>query len=315
MAERQGFEPWVRKRTTVFETAPFDHSGTSPHDQVAEAGGLQGGRRLAESPVACKAAGRRGKALEHPQLLSFPALTRTPKRLYFAPHFAGRTDLAGRPDFGMIRIHRDPEAGTGLLKDFEAAMFAVIRTGGKQYKVAKDDIITVEKLLGEPGDTVEVGDVLMIGEDGKAPTVGTPLVDKAAVFAEVVEQTKSDKVIVFKKQRRQGYRRTRGHRQNVTVLKVLDVSPSGAKPKAAAKKAAPKKADAPAKDAAEAKKPAAKKPAAKKPAAKKPAAKKEAAPKETKAKAAPKKEAAAKKPAAKKPAAKKKAPAKKADKE
>ena len=189
-------------------------------------------------------------------------------------------------------------------------MFAVIRTGGKQYKVAKDDIITVEKLLGEPGDTVEVGDVLMIGEDGKAPTVGTPLVDKAAVFAEVVEQTKSDKVIVFKKQRRQGYRRTRGHRQNVTVLKVLDVSPSGAKPKAAAKKAAPKKADAPAKDAAEAKKPAAKKPAAKKP-----AAKKEAAPKETKAKAAPKKEAAAKKPAAKKPAAKKKAPAKKADKE
>ena len=194
-------------------------------------------------------------------------------------------------------------------------MFAVIRTGGKQYKVAKDDIITVEKLLGEPGDTVEVGDVLMIGEDGKAPTVGTPLVDKAAVFAEVVEQTKSDKVIVFKKQRRQGYRRTRGHRQNVTVLKVLDVSPSGAKPKAAAKKAAPKKADAPAKDAAEAKKPAAKKPAAKKPAAKKPAAKKEAAPKETKAKAAPKKEAAAKKPAAKKPAAKKKAPAKKADKE
>ena len=59
-------------------------------------------------------------------------------------------------------------------------MFAVIRTGGKQYKVAKDDIITVEKLLGEPGDTVEVGDVLMIGEDGKAPTVGTPLVDKAA---------------------------------------------------------------------------------------------------------------------------------------
>ena len=162
-------------------------------------------------------------------------------------------------------------------------MFAVIRTGGKQYKVAKDDIISVEKLLGEPGDTVQLGDVLMIGEDGKAPTVGTPLVEKASVTAEIVEQGKGDKVIVFKKKRRHNYRRTRGHRQELTVLKVLDVSPTGAK--AAAKKPAAKKAD----DATE------DKPAKKAP-AKKPAAKKEAA---------------GDKPAAKKPAAKKKAPAKK----
>ena len=66
-------------------------------------------------------------------------------------------------------------------------MFAVIKSGGKQYRVAKDDIITVERLLGEPGDTVALDTVLMLGEDGKAPTVGTPVVDKAAVFAEVVE--------------------------------------------------------------------------------------------------------------------------------
>jgi len=185
-------------------------------------------------------------------------------------------------------------------------MFAVVKTGGKQYKVAKDDIITVERLLGEPGDTVEIGDVLMIGEDGKAPTVGTPLVDKAAVFAEILEQSRADKIIVFKKKRRQGYRRKHGHRQDQTVLKVLDVSPTGTKPKAAAKKAAPKKADK-ADDAAP-----------EKPAAEKPAAKKADDAKETKApakakapakKAAPKKEAAAEK----KPAAKKKAPAKKAD--
>ena len=80
-------------------------------------------------------------------------------------------------------------------------MFAVIRTGGKQYKVAKDDIIIVEKLLGKPGEKVRLGDVLMLGEEGKAPTVGTPLVEKAAVTAEVIEQGKGDKVIVFKKKR------------------------------------------------------------------------------------------------------------------
>jgi len=120
-------------------------------------------------------------------------------------------------------------------------MFAVIRTGGKQYKVAKDDIITVEKLLGEPGEKVQLGDVLMLGEEGKAPTVGTPLVEKASVTAEVLEQGKGDKVIVFKKKRRQNYRRTKGHRQEQTTLKVLEVSANGTK--TAAKKKAPKKAD------------------------------------------------------------------------
>ena len=114
-------------------------------------------------------------------------------------------------------------------------MFAVIRTGGKQYRVARDDEIVVEKLSAEPGATVEIGDVLMIGEPGKAPKVGTPVLEKAKVFAEVVEQTRDDKIIVFKKNRRKGYRRKAGHRQEVTVLRVTDVSASGRKSAAKAK--------------------------------------------------------------------------------
>jgi len=180
-------------------------------------------------------------------------------------------------------------------------MYAVIKTGGKQYRVANGDVIAVEKLAGDPGSTVSLAPVLMLNDD-KSSTVGTPIVEGAAVSAEVLEQTRGDKIIVFKKKRRKGYRRTMGHRQDLTVLRITDVTGKG---KAAAKpvaKAAEKPAEE-AKPAAEAEKPAEAKPAAKKPAAKKPAAKK----------AAPKKPAA-KKPAAKKPAAKKPA-AKKADKE
>ena len=126
-------------------------------------------------------------------------------------------------------------------------MFAVIQTGGKQYRVAKDDVILVEKLAGESGQSVELGNVMMIGEEGKAPTVGTPFIDKATVSATVVDQTRGEKVVVFKKQRRQGYRRTKGHRQDLTVLKITGISASGKKA-AAPKKAA--KAEAPADDAA-----------------------------------------------------------------
>ena len=181
-------------------------------------------------------------------------------------------------------------------------MFAVIRTGGKQYRVAKDDTIVVEKLAGDPGTMVELSEVLMIGS-GKSASIGSPIVDKAAVFAEVVEQSRADKIIVFKKHRRKNYRRTRGHRQQQTVLRILDVSPTGAKPKAVAKakaapqgtpKATPKPAAKPEpqkETKKEAKKPEAKKPAAKQE-AKKPGAKK----------------AATKKPGAKAPAKKKAAP-------
>jgi len=174
-------------------------------------------------------------------------------------------------------------------------MFAVVKTGGKQVRVAKDDRVTVEKIAGEPGAMVELDTVLMLGEDGKAPTLGTPAVDKAKVFAEVVEQKKSGKVVVFKKNRRKNYRRTKGHRQEQTVLKILEVSLTGTKPKAPAKAKTTKKDEGEAKEAAPKKAPAKKAPAKKAPADAKPAAEKKTA---------------AKKPVEKKPAAKK-APAKK----
>lgn len=103
-------------------------------------------------------------------------------------------------------------------------MFAVIKTGGKQYKVAKDDVITVEKLAAEAGSKVELGEVLMIGGEGAEAKIGAPLVDGAKVTAEVVDQTRARKIIVFKKKRRQNYRRKAGHRQHQTVLKITDIA-------------------------------------------------------------------------------------------
>jgi len=105
-------------------------------------------------------------------------------------------------------------------------MFAVIRTGGKQYKVAKDDVISVEKLAGEPGAAIELAEVLMIGE-GAEVAAGTPLLEGALVSATVVEQTRAPKIIVFKKQRRKNYRRKKGHRQHQTVLRITAISGAG----------------------------------------------------------------------------------------
>lgn len=157
-------------------------------------------------------------------------------------------------------------------------MYAVIKTGGKQYKVAEDDVIHVEKITGDAGDTVELNEVLMVGGDG-APRIGTPLVEGAMVSAEVLEQTRAGKIIVFKKKRRHNYRRKKGHRQHLTALRILGIGLDGKKPakKAAAKKPAPEK-EAKA-DVKEDKKPAAKKEAApkKESASKKEPAKKEAA--------------------------------------
>jgi large subunit ribosomal protein L21 len=101
-------------------------------------------------------------------------------------------------------------------------MFAVIRTGGKQYKVAQDQIISVEKLAGEPGAAVELSEVLMIGE-GAEVTAGTPLLAGASVSATVVEQTRAPKIIVFKKKRRHNYRRKKGHRQHQTLLRITEI--------------------------------------------------------------------------------------------
>ena len=110
-------------------------------------------------------------------------------------------------------------------------MYAVIRTGGRQYRVAKNDRLVVERLQGAPGELVEFRDVLMIGAPGQAPTIGAPVVDRAAVFAELLEQTRGEKIIIFKKKRRANYRRKKGHRQWLTVLRVVEVSPTGEKPK------------------------------------------------------------------------------------
>jgi large subunit ribosomal protein L21 len=105
-------------------------------------------------------------------------------------------------------------------------MFAIVKTGGKQYRVAKDDVITVEKLPGEAGASITLDEVLMVG-DGASQTIGSPRVKGAAVAATIVAQKKGEKVIIFKKKRRQNYRRKRGHRQQLTVLKVTDIRAAG----------------------------------------------------------------------------------------
>jgi large subunit ribosomal protein L21 len=104
-------------------------------------------------------------------------------------------------------------------------MFAVIQTGGKQYKVAQNDVITVERLAGDAGAKIELGAVLAVS-DGATLQVGSPLVPGAKVLAEVVEQTRGPKVIIFKKRRRQNSRRKNGHRQDLTVLKITSVKVS-----------------------------------------------------------------------------------------
>ncbi len=200
-------------------------------------------------------------------------------------------------------------------------MYAVIKTGGKQYRVQAGDVLVVEKLAGEPGADVAFGEVLMLG-DGEAITVGAPLVDGATVTATLIETRKGDKVKIFKKIRRQGYRRTRGHRQTETVLRVISVAGAGKTDKwdgtvdlttkaelnarsRNLKFVAPVAADAaPAAKAAPVKKAAAPKAKAEAAPAAEAAPKKAAAPKVAKADdaAAPAKKAAPKKAAAKKEA-------------
>ncbi|MCQ8783755.1 50S ribosomal protein L21 [Mangrovibrevibacter kandeliae] len=111
-------------------------------------------------------------------------------------------------------------------------MFAVIKTGGKQYRVAANDEFTVEKLVGDAGDLVTFTDVLMVGT-----TIGAPLVAGASVTAEIVEQTRGPKVISFKKRRRQNSKRTRGHRQDLTLIRIGEILTDGKAPSAKAKAA------------------------------------------------------------------------------
>ena len=195
-------------------------------------------------------------------------------------------------------------------------MFAIVRTGGKQYRVAAGDKIVVEKLAGEAGDKVTLDDVLLAGDGGDLKST-----DGLTVSAEIIAQAKGDKVVVFKKRRRHNYRRKRGHRQQHTILRITAIGDQKAEKKAPAKKAeaapaaaqAPAKAEAPAKAKAQApaKIEGAESPLTDSPAPKK--AKKETAKTEAKAQApakseptaseqtdspAPKKKASTKKPAA-----------------
>ena len=159
-------------------------------------------------------------------------------------------------------------------------MFAIVRTGGKQYRVAAGDKIVVEKLAGEAGDTITLSDVLLAGDGGELKST-----DGLTVSAEIIAQAKADKVTVFKKKRRHNYRRKRGHRQQHTILKIVAIGDQKAAPKKAAKKEAepaPVEAAPTEAPAAEAKPAKAAKPAAKKaeaPAKSEPAAEKAKAPK------------------------------------
>jgi large subunit ribosomal protein L21 len=145
-------------------------------------------------------------------------------------------------------------------------MFAVIRTGGKQYRVAEDQTLKIEKIEGEAGQIVQLGEVLAVG--GDQPVIGVPTVSGASVAVEIVEQGRGDKVIAFKKRRRKNSRRRRGHRQEFTLIRISEIltdgkSPTkGAKPKHEKKQPEPK-AEGDTDEAGETKPKAARKPAAK----------------------------------------------------
>ena len=114
-------------------------------------------------------------------------------------------------------------------------MYAVIRSGGKQYRVAKDDVLELERLDGESGDKIKLNEVLMIGEAGKSPTIGDPLVKGASVTLEVLDQVRGEKIDVIKFKRRQNYHRQLGHKQHLTKVKIAAISKSASKAKAKAK--------------------------------------------------------------------------------
>jgi large subunit ribosomal protein L21 len=158
----------------------------------------------------------------------------------------------------------------------EKTMFAVIKTGGLQYRVAEDDVVRIGKVAGNVGEIVQIKDVMLVG--GDKPALGAPLVSGASVAVEVLEQFRGDKVIAFKKRRRKNSRRKRGHRQEFTLVRISEILTDGAAPtkkakgkpapkpkaeKAEGEEGAEKKAKPKAKAKAPAKKAAAKKPAAK----------------------------------------------------
>ncbi len=122
-------------------------------------------------------------------------------------------------------------------------MYAVVKTGGKQYRVQKEDVVLVEKLNANDGDQLVLSDVLMIGDDKKV-TLGTPLVNDAAVMAQVIRQTRGPKITMIYKRRRKNSRRKQGHKQDLTLLKIIDIAETGGSklsPKKATTKSTEKK--------------------------------------------------------------------------
>jgi large subunit ribosomal protein L21 len=125
-------------------------------------------------------------------------------------------------------------------------MYAVIRAGGKQYRVAPDDVLDIDRVSGAPGDKLEFADVLLLGGGDGEPQIGAPLVDGATVAAELVEHRRGEKLIIFKKRRRQNSRRKNGHRQELTTIRITQILSNGEKPKkeTKAKPAAAEKSEA-----------------------------------------------------------------------
>jgi large subunit ribosomal protein L21 len=115
-------------------------------------------------------------------------------------------------------------------------MFAVFKTGGKQYRVAADDLLKVDKIKGEPGEIVEFGDVLLVG--GESVALGAPTIAGATVAAEVIEQGRGPKIIAFKKRRRKNSRRKHGHRQEFTLVRITEILTDGKKPSKTARSSA-----------------------------------------------------------------------------
>lgn len=139
------------------------------------------------------------------------------------------------------RLREFPWVSKIQYKETEYKMFAVIKTGGKQYRVVPGDTLIVERLLGQEGDSIQLKDVLMVS-DGKTTTLGAPTVKDAYVEATIKSQTRGDKIIVFKKKRRQGYKRKNGHRQDLTLLSIQGIEAKGISLKAPVKaKASPSK--------------------------------------------------------------------------
>jgi large subunit ribosomal protein L21 len=140
-----------------------------------------------------------------------------------------------------IIINRLEKAGPDNIRapgsNTEKKMFAVFKTGGKQYRVTAEEVLKVDKIKGEPGEIVEFGEVLVVG--GDAVTLGKPMVAGATVAAEVLQQARGPKIIAFKKRRRKNSRRKRGHRQEFTMLRITEILTDGKKPSKTAKSEAP----------------------------------------------------------------------------